>query len=236
MKCLYTHHNIPYVVFQNKSTQIQQSKPEGMQKDDSPDLFSQDEEQEQINTFRKEPQLSEPILITDSNEIDDGSKMAGDMKMAPENQMASENKMAPENKMASENQMAHTSRLLEEMEKLDEESGQLNLSTNIRDSSNEYSRFFDHKCSTPNKMAHDKMASKETPTSSFTLVNEKSSKQGNTSKVLDSEENSITTSNSKSRKIKMPDSDDDLSKSELSAEVKKKLTRKITDYFSKKST
>lgn len=194
-----------------------------MQKNNSPDLFSQDEEQEQLNTFTQEPQLSEPIQIEDSSEIDEGNNMAVDIKMAPEK------------KMASENKMAHTSRLLEEMDKLDEESGQLNLSTNIRDSSNEYSRLFEHKC-TPNKITSDKMAPKEVPTSSFTLVNEKSTKQGNTSKVLDCGENSIPVSNSKSKRTTVPDSDDDLSKSEVSAETKKKLSKKITDYFCKKST
>lgn len=155
--------------------------------------------------------------------------MAVDAKMAPEK------KMAPETKMAPDNKMAHTSRLLEEMEKLDEESGQLNLSTSNRDFTNEYSKLFEHKC-TPNKMTSDKMAPKEMPTSSFTLVNEKSSQQGNTSKVLDSGENCIGVCSSKNKKIKVPDSDDDLSKSEVSTEIKKKLTKKITDYFSKKST
>lgn len=180
-------------------------------------MFSQDEEEE--------PQLDEPVLIESSSKIDDGNKMAVDTKMAPEK------KTAPENKMA------HTSRLLDEMERLDEESGQLNLSTSTRDFSNEYSRFFEHKySSTPNKMTSDKMAPKEMPTSSFTLVNEKSSQQGNTSKVLDSGDNSIGTSSRKNKKTMVPDSDDELSKSEVSVEIKKKLTKKITDYFSKKST
>ncbi|XP_026315833.1 poly(ADP-ribose) glycohydrolase [Hyposmocoma kahamanoa] len=200
----------------NKTTLTLEPKPEEKQKNDSPDLFSQDEE------------LSEPILVESSIETDDGNKMAVDMKMASDNKIVPDNQMASGNKMASENKMAHTSRLLEEMEKLDEESGQLNLSTNSRDLTNEYSRFFEHK-STPNKMAPKGM-----PTSSFTLVNEKSSKPGNTSKVLDSGENCIAISNSKNKKIKVPDSDDDMSKSEVPAEIKKKLTKKITDYFSKK--
>lgn len=203
-------------LFQKKITH------ETMQKNDSPDLFSQDEE-EDINTFNEELQINEPILIEDSSENDEGNKM-------PEKKMACDNKMAPGNKMA------HTSRFFEAMEKLDEESGQLNLSRNTRDFTNEDSRYFDHKYSTPIKSASDKVAPKEMPTSSFSLVNEKSTKQGNTSKVLDTVENSIATSNSKSKKITIPDSDDDLSKSEVSTEVKKKLTKKITDYFSKKSS
>lgn len=196
-------------LFQSKSPRTRQPKPIPMQNDDSPDLFSQDEEPEQ-------PQLSDLKIPTEeSEEIEDGNKMAGGIKMAPER------------KMASDTKMAHTSRLLEEMEKLDEESGQLNLSMT-------HSKFLEHRSSTPNKMASDKLAPKEMPSSSFTLVNEKSSKQGNSSKVLGKGENHNATSDSKSRK--KPDSDDDMSKSEGSTEMKKKLAKKITDYFSKKST
>lgn len=190
-------------LFQNKSPQAQQPKPEPMQNDDSPDLFSQEEEP-------KQSLLNDVIVLSEESEEING-----------ENKMAVDVKMAPDRKIASETKTAHTYRLFEEMEKLDEESGQLSLSTT-------HSRFFEHKSSTPNQMASDKMAPKEMPSSSFTLVNEKSSKQNSSSKLMDCGEDS--------KRKKIPDSDDDMSKSEGSTETKKKLARKITDYFSKKST
>lgn len=169
----------------------------------SPDLFSQDEDRNQEGS---DSNVNKHI---DTSKIDECHSNKSDTTSNEIKMAVDDHKMAPN----------QTSRLFDEMQKFDEDNCKL---TSI--------------VSTDNK-AHNR---------TFSLFNEQNNTISRQSNELQTpiEDNSVSfvshtphTPTNLSKKVTLNDtrSPMDCDRSEMSSEVKKKMTRKITDYFTKKS-